>query len=181
MVKRLLLGLLGLLLVLVAVVAINTWRQGSRQIEVPALAPLDIDKDGAARRLGEAVRLRTISSRDDPALNTDQFQQLQALLQARYPKAHAVMKRELVGDLSLLYTWPGSDPGARPIVVMAHQDVVPVAPGTDKDWRTAGRFCLGPWQLGQQGQPDRADGSVGNAGGSRLPAQAHHPPGGWRR
>ncbi|MBP6851502.1 MAG: M20 family peptidase [Rhodoferax sp.] len=137
MVKRLLLGLLGLLLVLVAVVAINTWRQGSRQIEVPALAPLDIDKDGAARRLGEAVRLRTISSRDDPALNTDQFQQLQALLQARYPKAHAVMKRELVGDLSLLYTWPGSDPGARPIVVMAHQDVVPVAPGTDKDWTVA--------------------------------------------
>ena len=132
--KRALWGLLALVLVLAAAVAVNTWRQGSRQVDVPPLAPLAIDKEGAARRLGEAVQLRTISSRDDPALSTDQFQQLQALLQARYPKAHAVMKREVVGGLSLLYTWPGSDAQARPLLLMAHQDVVPVAPGTDKDW-----------------------------------------------
>jgi carboxypeptidase PM20D1 len=135
MLKRLLLGLLALVLVLVAALAVNTWRKGSRQLEVPPLAPMAVDKDGAASRLGEAVRLRTISSRDDPALNTDQFLQLQALLQSRYPKVHAVMQREQVGDLSLLYTWPGSDASARPILMIAHQDVVPVAPGTDKDWK----------------------------------------------
>jgi len=137
MVKRLLLVLLALALVLVAALAFNTWRQGSRQLDVPPLAPLAIDKDGAARRLGEAIRLRTISSRDDPALNADQFQQLQALLQIRYPKAHAAMKREVVGELSLLYTWTGSDAAARPLLVIAHQDVVPVAPGTEKDWTVA--------------------------------------------
>lgn len=34
--------------------------------------------------------------------------------------------------LSLLYTGPGSDPGAAPILLMAHQDVVPVAAGSER-------------------------------------------------
>ena len=63
-----------------------------------------------------------------------QFEQLHALLQARYPKAHAVMQREVVGGASLLYTWQGSDPSLQPILLMAHQDVVPIAPGTEADW-----------------------------------------------
>ncbi|OJW26944.1 MAG: peptidase M20, partial [Sphingopyxis sp. 65-8] len=33
------------------------------------------------------------------------------------------------------YQWQGSDPAAAPIIVMAHQDVVPVTPGTEKDWK----------------------------------------------
>jgi carboxypeptidase PM20D1 len=45
-----------------------------------------------------------------------------------------VLKREVVGGLSLLYTWPGSKPDAKPLLLMAHQDVVPVAPGTEKNW-----------------------------------------------
>ncbi len=134
MIKRLLLGLLGVLLLLALVLAVNTWRQGSRQIDVPPLPVLAVDKQGAAERLAEAIRARTVSSRDDAALNADQFAQLHALLQTRFPKAHAVLKREVVGELSLLYTWQGSDAQARPIMLMAHQDVVPIAPGTEKDW-----------------------------------------------
>jgi carboxypeptidase PM20D1 len=34
----------------------------------------------------------------------------------------------------VLYTWTGSDPGARPILLMAHLDVVPVEPGTEAEW-----------------------------------------------
>ena len=65
MIKRLLLGLLALLLVLILAVLFNTWRQSSRQIEVVALAPLVIDKDAAALHLYEAIRARTVSSRED--------------------------------------------------------------------------------------------------------------------
>jgi len=132
---RRLLGLVGLLLAALALVlAVNTWRQGSRQVAVAPLAPIAIDDLGAAESLSVAIRARTVSSRDDPRLNADQFEALQAHLQARYPKLHATLKRETVGGLSLLYTWPGSDPQALPILLMAHQDVVPVAPGSEKDW-----------------------------------------------
>lgn len=134
MIKRLLLGLLVLLLLLAAVLAANTLRKGSRQIDVAPIAELPVDKQAAAAHLSEAVQARTISSRTDPAQNADQFARLQAMLQERYPKAHAVLKREIISDLSLLYTWQGSDPKAKPIMLMAHQDVVPVSPGTEDKW-----------------------------------------------
>ncbi len=134
MVKKILFGFVFVLLVLAAVLGVNTWRKSSRQLDVPPLATLPVDEAGAAARLGEAVRLRTMSSRDDAAFNADQFQQLHALLQSRFPKTHAALKREVVGGLSLLYTWPGSNPKLQPMMLMAHQDVVPVASGTEKDW-----------------------------------------------
>lgn len=134
MIKKFFLALLALIVVLVAAVAVNTLRKGSRQLDVPPLAALPVDEQGAAQRLGEAVRFSTIASREDAALNADQFLQFHTLLQQRFPKTHAALKRELVADLSLLYTWPGSKPELKPILLLAHQDVVPIAPGTEGDW-----------------------------------------------
>ena len=127
--------MLAVVVLLAGAVTVNTLRKGSRQMEVAPLAVLVVDEAGAATRLGEAVRLRTISSRDDAALNADQFTQFHALIQAKFPKVHATLKREVVADLSLLYTWEGSNPKAEPIMLLAHQDVVPVAPGTEGDWQ----------------------------------------------
>ena len=136
MVKRAVWALLGLLLLLAAAVAVNTLRQGSRQLQVAPAPPLALDEAGLAQRLAGAIRFRTISSHADAQLNADQFRGLHAYLQQRYPRVHATLKRELVGDLSLLYTWPGSDGTAAPILLMAHQDVVPIAPGTEATWQS---------------------------------------------
>lgn len=84
MIRKLFLWLALALLALVVVLAVNTLRKGSRQLDVPAIPALALDKDRAAQHLAEAVRARTISSRTDAAQNTDQFLQLHALLQARY-------------------------------------------------------------------------------------------------
>ena len=89
MIKKLLLGLLALILLLAAAVGINTARKGSRQLQVEPLAPVAVDEKAVAERLAEAVRLRTVSSREDAALNADQFKAFHALLQARFPKVHA--------------------------------------------------------------------------------------------
>jgi carboxypeptidase PM20D1 len=136
-VKRAVWALLGLLLLLAAAVAVNTLRQGSRQLQVEPAPPLPLDEAALAQRLAGAIRFRTISSYADAQLNADQFRGLHAYLQQRYPRVHATLKRELVSDLSLLYTWPGSDSTAAPILLMAHQDVVPIAPGTEVTWQSA--------------------------------------------
>ncbi len=47
---------------------------------------------------------------------------------------HAVLRREVVGGLSLLYTWPGRDPSRKPILLSAHLDVVPVETETARQW-----------------------------------------------
>ena len=135
MLKKLLKGLLVGVILLSAVLAFNTVRKSSRQIAVGPITPLLVDEAASAARLGEAVRLRTISSRDDASLNVDQFKKFQELLAVRFPKVHSMLKKEVVGDLSLLYTWQGSRPDLPPIILLAHQDVVPIAPGTEGNWK----------------------------------------------
>ncbi|HWI81243.1 M20 family peptidase [Ramlibacter sp.] len=134
MVKRALWMVLGVLLLLAAAVAVNTLRQGSRQLQVPPAPSIAVDEAAAADRLAGAIRFRTVSSLEQPQLNADQFRGLHAYLQQRYPRVHATLKREVVGELGLLYTWPGSDANTRPIALIAHHDVVPVAPGTEAAW-----------------------------------------------
>jgi len=133
--KKAVLALLALLAALLVAVAANTLRQGSRQIEAAPAAPLALDENAAAQRLAAAVRLRTISFDGRDGASAGEFRKLHALLEKSFPRAHAALKREFVNELSLLYTWPGSDPSAKPIMLMAHQDVVPIAPGTEKDWQ----------------------------------------------
>ncbi|MDB5901013.1 MAG: hypothetical protein JWP41_4615 [Ramlibacter sp.] len=135
MIRRVFLVLVGCLLLLAAAVAINTWRHGSRQLHVAAAPPLAMDTAGVADKLAGAIRFRTVSSADDPKLNADEFRKLHAFLEQRFPLVHARLKREFVGDLSLLFTWQGSDPAAKPIALMAHHDVAPIAPGTEARWQ----------------------------------------------
>ena len=135
MIKRILLILVGLVGLLVAAVAVNTLRQGSRQLDVPPAPPLAVDEKGVADRLAGTLKFRTVSSHEDPKLNEAEFRKLHDFLQQRFPKVHATLKREVVGGLSLLYTWQGSDAKALPIMLMAHQDVVPIAPGTESKWQ----------------------------------------------
>ena len=137
MLRRAGLGLLMLVVLLAAAIGLRTSTLPSRQLSPSPVAPVPHDVDAAARRLGEAVRLQTISISADAAPARDAFLGLHALLARHYPAAHAAMRREAVSELTLLYTWPGSDPQARPMVLMAHQDVAPVAPGTESDWTRA--------------------------------------------
>jgi carboxypeptidase PM20D1 len=135
LIKRVLFALAAVVLLLVLAVAINTARQGSRQIEVAPAAPIALDEKALADKLAGAIRFRTISSHEDPEAGAAEFLRLHAYLQERFPRVHASLKRELVGKYSLLYTWPGSDPQAKPVLFLAHQDIVPIAPGTEAKWK----------------------------------------------
>jgi carboxypeptidase PM20D1 len=100
------------------------------------LAPaLPVDTAKAAQHLAEAVRIQTISHQNLADNDPTQWDKLHQWLVTTYPHAHAVMTREIVGPGALVYTWPGSDPSLAPIVLMAHQDVVPVTPGTEAQWK----------------------------------------------
>lgn len=137
MLKRIALGLAALVGLLVLAVAVNTLRQGSRQLEVPPAAPITMDDKAVAEKLAGAIRFQTIASLEDPEAGGPEFLKLHAYLQQRFPLVHATLKREIVGKYSLLYTWPGTDAQAKPVMFLAHQDVVPIAPGTEPQWKAA--------------------------------------------
>ncbi|MDB5626306.1 MAG: Gly-X carboxypeptidase precursor [Tardiphaga sp.] len=122
------------LMALAATLAFNTFTTASKQIAVTAIQRVAVDHDAFAKRLAEAIRFRTISSYENPDQAAAALRGMQAHIAASFPAFHAATTRETVADLSLLYTWQGSDPRQKPIALTAHQDVVPVAPGTEKDW-----------------------------------------------
>lgn len=134
MLKRISLVVLAVLALLVLAMAANALRLGSRQLDVAAAPPLAVDEKGVADKLAGAVRFRTIASREDADANGDEFRKLHAFLRERFPRVHDKLKAEVVGNYSLLYTWPGTDPRARPVLLMAHLDAVPISPGTEKLW-----------------------------------------------
>jgi len=131
---------IALLLLLVAAalavaVGAKTALMPSRQLAVTPVTPEPLDAQKVAGRLAQAVRFKTVSSYDDADANGAEFLALHAFLQSSFPQAHALLEREVIGKYALLYRWPGSDASAPPIALMAHQDVVPVAPGTEGDWQ----------------------------------------------
>ncbi|HEX5341694.1 MAG TPA: M20 family peptidase [Duganella sp.] len=134
MLKRILWGVLAAIGVVAAVLAWNTWRLSSRQIDVKPIAPLALERDAVAARLAGALKFRTISDAASGDTNADQFVAMQAYLEQSFPRLHATLKREMIGH-SMLFTWQGSDPKAKPVMWLAHQDVVPVAPGTEANWQ----------------------------------------------
>lgn len=96
------------------------------------LAPLDRNK--AALRLSTLLSVATVSS----ALETDAerapFLELHGRIEEMFPHARMVLEREVIGGASLLLRWRGKDPSLPPLLLLAHQDVVPVEPGTEVDW-----------------------------------------------
>jgi carboxypeptidase PM20D1 len=136
---RMLLGFVLAVGLLVAVVLIRTITfKGPAAADLASVkvAPaVAVDVAGAADHLSQAVRIQTVSHQDLADDQPDEWAKLRDFLSQTYPAAHAAMTREIVGRNTLLYTWRGSDPSLAPVILMAHQDVVPVTPGTEKDWK----------------------------------------------
>lgn len=134
-IRNLLLLVIAAIVIVAGILLFNVVTHGSRQIQVTAIPRAPVDQHSAAARLGEAIRFPTISSYEKPDAAADALRAMQAHIIKSFPAFHAAAKREVVGQYSLLYTWEGADPKAQPIALLAHQDVVPVAPGTEKDWQ----------------------------------------------
>ena len=142
MIRNILIGLGAIIGILAAVVLFRTASYGADpvggRVELPQ-APA-ISSERGAQNLAAAIRFRTITvAPGDPRPGQEEpWIQLHQWLEETYPAAHAAMQKELVpGTLTLLYTWAGSDPTLKPILLMAHQDVVPVNIGTEGDWTGA--------------------------------------------
>ena len=140
---KLVLKIAAVLVLAVAVLAgVVFWRTSSfgtgaaTQAAVTLPAPPAVDVNAAADMLGAAIRIQTITyAAGDPQPGADQpWIDLRAALQARYPLIFGAASLELVAGHAMLMTWQGSDASLPPVILMAHQDVVPINPGTDADW-----------------------------------------------
>jgi carboxypeptidase PM20D1 len=128
-------AVLGLaLLILIAVLVIRTATLKSRQIQAEPVKDLTVDARAVAERLAAAVRFPTVSHEDGKNVEAKAFLGLHEHLRQSFPRVHAALTRETVADYSLLYTWKGKNSSLAPLLLMSHLDVVPVEPGTERNW-----------------------------------------------
>lgn len=74
--------------------------------------------------LQAALRAPTVN--DGSGAEAEAFAQLHQALREHFPLLHSTLDLTPVGEHGLLFRWPGAS-ADKPVVLMAHQDVVPVA------------------------------------------------------
>jgi len=134
MIRKLLLALVAAIVIVAGVVVYRAMMFVPSETAAVAPATYVVDDAAVAGRLAQAVQFATVSQQPPQPTDTVPFEQYIAWLQTAYPAVHAALKREQLGNHALLYTWAGSDPAARPVMLTAHYDVVPVIPGTEAQW-----------------------------------------------
>ena len=93
-----------------------------------------VNTESSVARLSQAIRIRTVSYENADDIDAEQFSPFHRFLEDAYPTVHRILERVVVNDLSLLYTWQVADPDLAPILLMGHQDVVPVDSETEDKW-----------------------------------------------
>lgn len=114
-----------------------------------AMKPSDSDKsfayfasqefrDIALKTLIGAVNIPTEAFDDMKAVGEDPrwevFFKFEEFLKTTFPQLHKDLTLDHVNTHGLVYTWEGSNPSLKPIMLAAHQDVVPVLNDTRDQW-----------------------------------------------
>jgi carboxypeptidase PM20D1 len=132
--KKLAFILFAIVGALAAVILIRTARFSSRQIDAAPIQTIAVDREAAARRLSAAIQFKTISFQEPENSGSAEFIGLRTFIEKSFPWVHRRLSKEIVGDYSLVYTWQGADNRLKPILLMAHMDVVPVDPSSESAW-----------------------------------------------
>jgi carboxypeptidase PM20D1 len=134
--------ILAILLLVAAFVLVRTYlfiqrAEAANSIDLPAVdvPELELDKEESAKHLSSLIQIETISHENYADNVMENWTRLHKTLEKTYPHVHKTMKREIIGDASLLFTWAGKDASLEPVLLAAHQDVVPFETISLDQWK----------------------------------------------
>lgn len=81
--------------------------------------------DSVVTHLVKAIQIQTISNQDNSELNNVPFIEFKKFLEKSYPLVFENLHQEHFSSNSILLEWEGIDTSLKPVMFMAHQDVVP--------------------------------------------------------
>ncbi len=123
--------LLFVLLIIIGVVCFKTLTYTPKQF---VYAPVEkvVVSDAVVKRLAEAVRFPTVSYED--RVDTLAFDNLHAYMEKEFVLVDSFLEKEMVNEFSVVYHWPGKNQNLKPILLLAHLDVVPVEKESQSLW-----------------------------------------------
>jgi carboxypeptidase PM20D1 len=122
--KKLILSIIFLFIALIAVVLVNTFTYQSRQSKISPVKEIFI-KGEAIQNLSESVRIKTISYDEAEKFDSIPFINFLNFLEKKFPVCDSLLKKEIINKYSALYKWEGKNPSLKPVILLAHIDVVP--------------------------------------------------------
>jgi carboxypeptidase PM20D1 len=129
--------ILSLILITIVIITVSRALLVHRVTESTNTTDLPVvNATDAAQRLAAALRFQTISNQDSLLQDNSQFTGFHQYLEQTFPEVHSKLEKETVAGLSLLVRWQGKNAELKPVLLMSHQDVVPVEAGTEKLWKS---------------------------------------------
>ena len=132
--KKTLLLFLVFVIILLAYLIFNTFNFKSKQV---SYKPIDIIEVSPTSKdnLSKAIKIQTVSYDNIEDFDSIQFNNFSNFLKTTYPLTDSILERKSFNSFSFLYKWRGSDSILKPIILMAHLDVVPVIEENLKKWK----------------------------------------------
>lgn len=91
-----------------------------------------------AELLSGAIQIPTITDDDMGPVDEDprweEFGRFHRYLRNKFPRIHDELDLTKINTYGLVYRWEGRDPSLKPVLLTAHQDVVPVEETTIDEW-----------------------------------------------
>lgn len=134
--KKFFLALIGIVIAVCLLLLFNTLTFESKQISYTPVKAVDV-ADDVLERFSKAIQFRTISYNEHTAPDSIEFLGFQRFLKESFPLVDSMLEKEVINDYALLYKWTGTDTTLKPIILMSHQDVVPVDQPTLDQWSEA--------------------------------------------
>ncbi len=123
-----------LLLMLVFVLVLRTMMFTAEQSPGEALVSIEVDASRISAHMSESIAFETVSTGDSQTQNYEAFDRFIEWVGQTYPEVQSGLSLKLLADYTMLYTWQGSNPALKPILLTGHYDVVPVVAGSEGDW-----------------------------------------------
>ena len=123
------LGLLGVFIILLLIALVNAIIIKDRNTE---LKPIEMDKvktEEYAKEFSKMIQVQTVSFSKEEN-NVESFDQLQKVMKDLFPNVYKTVEETVFDSRALILKWPGKS-SEKPMVLMAHQDVVPA---NKNDW-----------------------------------------------
>ncbi|NIG55133.1 M20/M25/M40 family metallo-hydrolase [Chitinophaga sp. Cy-1792] len=132
--KKLLLLILVAVVVLAVVILVKTLTYPFAPVKTAGGPPKTYEiSDSALLRFSGGIRIPTVSNVDYSQFNYAPFDTLDQYLVRMYPLVYAHMEHYKINQHALVFHWKGKNPSLKPVIYLAHQDVVPPGDPSGKD------------------------------------------------
>ncbi|MBT3252264.1 MAG: M20/M25/M40 family metallo-hydrolase [Candidatus Marinimicrobia bacterium] len=128
-------SLLAALILFLGIFIVNTTislLNAPGQLSVKPVSKYNLDKSALAENLARAIQFKTISYENKDSIDYQTFTDMHNFIRDTYPALFSNLNVSTINDYSLIFKWQGLDSLLDPVVLMAHQDVVPS--GNSDDW-----------------------------------------------